>query len=39
MTREWSVANAMNRCWDWEISMVMLENVRKNFKVHMKIME
>ena len=29
---EWSMANAMNCYWDWEILMVMLGNVRKDLK-------
>ena len=29
----------MNWCWDWEISLVMLGNLRKDLKVYMEGME
>ena len=41
--RKWHVSGAwqtkVNRCWDWEISMAMLGDVRKDLKVYMEGME
>ena len=38
--RKWHVSGVwgtqINWCWDCEISMVMLENVRKDLKVYME---